>query len=265
MHQAEALWIRFRSAYGYSLDCPFAIKAATGRTCALSGHVWVNYLNRDPQDYAIVPDQPWLDGYWFEKGVICLLVAMPLGEGYTVEEQLTGAAMHGGVQICANPIKRERYESLLRRQLVMHECRSPVAESPGMGLAPGRRMKQEVYDDHYGLDAWDQRHASRCFVTLVNSAQWMAITGEPPPHSPPTARTYTEMGLPWFDYFGGDAEAVAGAEKFRTLTNVAQIAQKKGTAPLPDNESIDVSSAIRLVACGLSQVREGVFAEVADQ
>ncbi len=59
-----------------------------------------------------------------------------------------------------------------------------------MGLAPGGRMKQEIYDDPYGLDAWDQRHSSRCFVTIANSAVWTAVTGERPPTEPPTAKEY---------------------------------------------------------------------------
>ena len=58
------------------------------------------------------------------------------------------------------------------------------------------------------VDAWDQRHCSRCFVTIANSAQWMAITGEKPPVEPATAADYTRAGLPWFDYYGGDAKAV---------------------------------------------------------
>ena len=49
-----------------------------------------------------------------------------------------------------------------------------------MALAPGGRMKQEIFEDPYGLDAWDQRHGSRVFVTIANSAQWLAITGERP-------------------------------------------------------------------------------------
>ena len=28
-------------------------------------------------------------------------------------------------------------------------------------------MKQDIYDDPHGLDAWDQRHSSRCFVPHV--------------------------------------------------------------------------------------------------
>ena len=46
---------------------------------------------------------------------------------------------------------------------------------PDMGLAPGGRIKQEIYDDPYGLDAWDQRHYSRCFVTIANSVAWAKI------------------------------------------------------------------------------------------
>ena len=40
-------------------------------------------------------------------------VAMPLGRGYSVEEQLTGVAVHGGLQIVAWPMKHERYAILL--------------------------------------------------------------------------------------------------------------------------------------------------------
>ncbi len=264
MHQAEAMWINFDSGYGYPLDYPFAVKVATGKICALTGDAWVNRLNRDPQDYVVVPEQPWLDGYCVETGVIRQFVAMPLSEGYTVEEQLTGAATHGGIQIVAYPMKRERYESL-----VTESARAPstlCSMSPGasMGLAPGGRMKQEIYDDPYGLDAWDQRHASRCFVSIVNSVQWMAVTGAQPPDSPPTAKTYTEMGLPWFDYYGGDAEAVAGAEKFKAIGSVAQIAGGEGIMPMPDNETIDVTHTIKLGNHGVRQVREGAFAEPMD-
>ena len=256
MHQAEALWINFGSGYG---TYPFAVKIATGKVCALTGDAWVNHLNRDPQDYVVLPEQPWLDGYCVAKGVIRQFVAMPLGEGYTVEEQLTGAAMHGGLQIVAYPMKRERYEELRSEPVTFGPM---VLESrlPDMGLAPGGRMKQEIYDDPYGLDAWDQRHASRCFVTIVNSAQWMAMTGERPPTSPPTARSYTEAGLPWFDYYGGDVTAVDGAEKFKEIAGVAKIAEQKGT-PMSDDESIDPLHVINLANGGVRRVREGPLAE----
>ncbi|MDE2792906.1 MAG: hypothetical protein OXI81_21165 [Paracoccaceae bacterium] len=243
MHQAEALWIDFDSDY------PFAVKVATGKICAITGDSWTGHLNRDPQDYAVLPEQPWLDGYCVEQGVIRQFVAMPLGEGYTVEEQLTGAAIHGGLQLVAYPMKAERYEAMMAAQA--RERRdilySPAAfAGDAMGLAPGGRMKQEIYDDPYGLDAWDQRNGSRCFVALMNSTQWTAVTGEPPPIEPPTAQDYAAHGLPWFDYYDSDARAVAGSDKLRGLKSIAQQAKSKGHGPLANNETIITPPVIAL-------------------
>ena len=238
MHQGEALWINFSSDY------PFAVKVATGKICALTGDAWVEGLNRDPQDYAVLPDQPWLDGYCVEKGIIRQFVAMPLGEGYTVEEQLTGAAVHGGLQLLAYPMKAERYEALLAKKVEVLYSAEPTEAS--MGLAPGGRMKQDIYDDPHALDAWDQRHGSRCFVSLLNTAQWMAVTGERPPTEPPTAQAYAEHGLPWFDYYGGDLQAVAGSKILRGLTSVALNAEATGQVPLPDNGAIGVRPVVVL-------------------
>ena len=259
MHQAEAMWIDFGLAAA-RFPYPFAVKIATGKICALTGDMWVDRLNRDPQDYVVVPEQPWLDGYCVEKGVIRQFVAMPLEEGYTVEEQLTGAARHGGLQIAAYPMKRERYEALSEglKGAPAHDGDGVVlyGGAPGMGLAPGGRMKQDIYDDPYGLDAWDLRHAGRCFVTVVNSTQWMAITGERPPLEPPTARRYTEAGLPWFDYYGGDAQAIAGAEKLEKVESVARTAREKGRSPLPGNETLDMTRVIELGSGRTDRVRE---------
>ena len=256
MHQAEALWINFGSEFIERRAYPFAVKIATGKVCALSGDGWVNHLNQDPQDYVVLPEQPWLDGYCIERGVIRQFVAMPLGQGYTVEEQLAGAATHGGLQIVAYPMKRERYEKRSRPRPVEAPSVDYSPPMKPMGLAPGGRMQQEIYDDPYGLDAWDQRHASRCFVTVVNSAQWVGLTGE----RPPTARSYTEAGLPWFDYYGGDAATVAGAEKLKKLVSVAQTAGQKGNS-LPDNEAVDEPKVIQLGNGGARPVREGPLAE----
>ena len=263
MFQAEALWINFGARFSGHLY-PFAIKIATGKICALTGESWVDHLNTDPQDYLVLPEQPWLDGYCVEKGIVRQFVAMPLGEGYTAEEQLQGAAQHGGLQIVAYPMKRERYELLLDRDEAGQHL---VVESPsvmGMGLAPGGRMQQEIYEDPYGLDAWDQRHPSRCFVTIANSVQWMAITGERPPVEPPTARDYTDAGLPWFDYYDADAKAVSGSDVLKNLKSVKQTGEVKGEAPLPENESIGVSRIVSLRDTRGRKVREYAAGEVVD-
>ena len=75
-----------------------------------TGEGWENELSEQPQDYVVIPDQPWLDGFSVMKGMIRQFVAMPLGEGYTAEEQLTGEAEHGGLQIVVYPIKPSYYE-----------------------------------------------------------------------------------------------------------------------------------------------------------
>jgi len=264
MFQAEAMWLNFGSLGGSRRrpQYPFAVKVATGKINAVTGDAWVNHLNRDPQDYVVVPEQPWLDGYCVEKGVIRQFVAMPLGDGYSVEEQITGEAEHGGVQIVVYPMKADRYETLLKQRereerTLSVGCAS--AEVPGMGLAPGGRMSQQIYDDKYGLDAWDQRHASRCFVTIANSAVWAAVTGEVPPTDPPTAKRYTDAGLPWFDYYAADAEVLEGAKKLDGLDSVAALGKTKGEKPLPENGSVEIEQVISLGSKHSDQVREVSF------
>lgn len=261
MHQAEALWIHFGAGGWLTGGYPFALKIATGKICAITGEGWVNHLNTDPQDYVVLPEQPWLDGYCVEKGTVRQFVAMPLGDGHTVEEQLTGAADHGGIQIIAYPMKKERYQELRRKRLEEEARREEMAvcyslSERSMGLAPGGRMKQEIFTDPYGLDAWDQRHASRCFVTIANSAQWIAITGERPPGEPLTAADYSRAGLPWFEYYGGDAAALEGAEKLAGLSSVGTMGKNKGETPLPENETVKPRHTISLGRRRMRRVRE---------
>ena len=224
IHQAEALWIKFQRSWDSPYPC--AIKVATGKVCAVSGEPWTEGLTQDPQNYVVVPGQPWLDGYCVEKGTIRQFVAMPLGSGHTAEEQLTGKGVHGGLQVAVYPMKRETYETL-RLPRSFGSVRSPRAAYGPMGLAPGGRMRQEVYRDEYRLDVWDQTSGSRCFVTMANSMQWMAITGERPPTRPPTAQQYAEAGLPWFLHYDKDREALDGAERLARLRSVAKTTREE--------------------------------------
>src|SRR6516162_6462525 len=107
MYQAEALWICFKPSHVYdrSSSYPFAVKVSTGKIDAVTGAAHTNGLHSNPQDYLVVPGQPWLDGYCVKKGIIRQFVAMPLGEGYTAEEQLTDKAEYGGLQIVVYPMK----------------------------------------------------------------------------------------------------------------------------------------------------------------
>ncbi|MEX1257407.1 MAG: hypothetical protein WEG36_07305 [Gemmatimonadota bacterium] len=257
MYQSEAMWLNFRADY------PFAVKVATGKINAVTGESWSDGLHRDPQDYLVIPTQPWLDGYCVEKGVIRQFVAMPFGSGTSVEEQLTGSEEHGGVQITMYPIKPAVYEKTRARRARPAMFLNSSIEyclEPDMGLAAGGRMRQEIYDDSHDFRDWDLRHQSRCFVNLANALVWRAITGNSPPGKPPTAKEYNRAGLPWFEYYGADHKALEGAAKFENLKSVVQIGKEKGEAPIPENESVTPRKVIELRdELGRDQVREGVF------
>jgi hypothetical protein len=275
MFQSEAMWISFTSDYDpeRGVDYPFAIKVATGKINAVSGQAWANGLNRRPQDYMVAPRQPWLDGYCVEKGVIRQFVAMPLGAGYSAEEQVTGAAEFGGVQLIAYPMKREVFE----RRFPKREWRGVSGQAefaiigdsavrrrsmaaPDMGLAPGGRMRQQIYNDLFKLNDWDLTQSSRCFVHLANSLAWRAITGEAPPTMPPTAKQYARAGLPWFDYYDEKATAVGGSEILQKVKSVFGMGHAKGEAPLPENESCvpEVTAPLKAKRQG-NEVCEGTF------
>lgn len=255
MHQSEALWLNFDADY------PFAMKVAAGKINALTGEGWAADLQRDPQNYLVLPEQPWLDGFAVSKGVIRQFVAMPLGDGYSVEEQLTGNADVGGIQLQVFPMKAEAYfrnelaEQLptklrdLLEELVgawisdsgIRYClaaASPMLAEGAMGLGVGGTMRQEIYDDPNDFADWDTATTSRCFIHLCNSLVWRQITGSNPPHPPLTAKEYAKSGIPWFDYYRDDLRAVDGSKILGGIKSVLQMGKAKGAAPLPDNSSV---------------------------
>lgn len=269
MFQSEAMWLNFDSAWvaGHDVAYPFAIQVATGKQCAVSGESWSDRLTRSPQNYMVAPEQPWLDGFVVEKGCVRQFVAMPLGAGYSAEEQITGEAVHGGLQLAVYPMKRRvferRFPKVQRRMKSEQEfmCMSmPCASAPDMGLAPGGRMKQEIYSDPYALNDWQIEARGRCFVHLCNSMVWQSVTGVMPPHPAPTAKTYTESGLPWYEYYDDSMTAVNGTSTLGGLKSVTQIGAQKGEIVLPENESVTPDNLV-VFRKGLSkgQVREGAF------
>ena len=226
MYQSEALWINF-----HSNDYPFAVKVAAGKINAVTGDPWsddlhVRSVNGElMQDYVVVPGQPWLDGFAVEKGVIRQFVAMPLGCGHTVEEQLTGEGEFGGVQIIAYPLKPELYRpepSFGKMTSCLSEMIPPEAEL-SMGLGLGGKMKQEIFKDVYGISAWHTEHSTRCFAHIVNSRQYRSITGNNPPTRPPKVEEYDKAGLPWFDYYDENKAAQIGSSIFDGLDSVGTI------------------------------------------
>jgi hypothetical protein len=276
MYQSEAMWIRFRPGYDgqRGVPYPFAVAIAAGKINAVTGQQWTNQLHADPQDYVVAPPQPWIDGFCVTKGVIRQFVAMPLGGGYTAEEQITGEAEYGGVQIMVRPMLAERFEVRFPirqrdgrigspRDLMTDTGAMPMmsrmAVSLSMGLGAGGQMKQDIYDDPYGFDEWDPGARARCFVHIANSEMWRACTGEAPPTQPPTAAEYTKAGLPWFDYYD-ETPAIEGSAILRGLKSVLQLGRKKGEMPVPENEPAGPKRVVVIKKPRSSdEVREGTF------
>jgi len=222
MYQSEALWLSFDSGYH---NYPIALQIAAGKINAVNGEPWQEDMQFEPQGYVVTNQQPWLDGFCIEKGRIRQFVAAPLGDGVTVEEQITGEAEFGGIQIKAWPLNPNVYEEMLRNRetypgddgldMVMC-CLSEDSAPMDMGLGMGGSMKQDIYDDEFRPQDWDTSASSRCYVHLLNSMSYAQVTGHLPPHRPYEAADYAAAGLPWFDYYS-DKESIDGSEVFKGL------------------------------------------------
>lgn len=198
MYQREALWIDFRASSETA-----AVKVAAGMVNALTGDPWSERLSRR-QDYVVVPDQPWLDGFKTGRGVVRQFVAMPLGSGSTVEGQVTGEERYGGLQIIVFPA-RESWPG--RREGKGVTGYAAPQSAPGMGLGEGGSIVQRVTPDPYGYETWDQGRSGRIYVHIVNGRLWRAITGERLPSTPVRFETYQEYGFPWIDAYEEDLAA----------------------------------------------------------
>ena len=109
--EREAMWIKFQSRR------LFAISLYVGGVNVVSGEPATEDVTNDQQrlagmaekptvqDYIVTPDQLWLDGIAFKAGSVRQFVAMPLGSGYSVEAQVTGDDVMGGLQFLVVPSK----------------------------------------------------------------------------------------------------------------------------------------------------------------
>ena len=103
------MWINFRTSRR------FAIKIYLGGVNAVSGEPAIENMatrlrrlelaknNKSIQDYVVTPQQRWLDGVASETGHVRQFVAMPTGSGYSVEAQITGQDLVGGLQFEITP------------------------------------------------------------------------------------------------------------------------------------------------------------------
>lgn len=246
MYQREALWLNF---LGHEWH-PVAMKVGVGRINALTGAKWDHRLRADPQDYLVCPTQPWLDGINTGDGTIRQFVAMPLGEGYTVEGQVTGEERFGGLQLVVFDAKRGKFPEenptppgMARRGLAEAVgAFAPLAAQGGasMGLGAGGKMTQSIYPDPHGVATWDEKNRGEVVIRIVNSEQYRAITGIDPPPTPVDARDYTAQGYPWYKVYDEAKGDIVPAETLQKVRPIEAIERGKGLPPRQDDTSFEV-------------------------
>ncbi len=237
MYQREALWLNFSGCYWK----PNAVKVAVGKINALTGEKYKERLFRAAQDYMVCPPQPWLDGIKTGHEMIRQFVAMPLGSGYTVEQQITGKEEFGGIQIIVFEPKPGKF-SEPDPDYEPDTLKSAISLAGyEMGIAAGGKMKQKIYEDEYGIDTWDQENFGRVYVHIVNSMKFREITGIEPPPTPITTKTYAENDLPWFDVYDEKRKDLPVFAPLYTIKPVSLIDKMKGFRLQDDDESVKIN------------------------
>ncbi|AKN74312.1 membrane protein [Streptomyces sp. PBH53] len=135
----EAMWLSFAGTTE-----PAALQVGVGKVCAVSGEPWRDRLSRRPQNYVVLPRQPWLDGINSGTGTVRQFVAVPLGLGATVEGQVTGEEVWGGVQLRSFPLKERPLAEWRRRERERERQRArqpgPAGPPTGYGTPTGYGM-----------------------------------------------------------------------------------------------------------------------------
>ncbi len=236
IYQREALWLSFD---GHSWH-PVALKVGVGKINAITGKPWSENLEK-PQDYVVIPEQPWLDGINAGKGMIRQFVAMPLGLGYTIEEQLTSKAEFGGIQLKLFEPKPGRFPNEGPTSRYFYECCIQEPSFCSSGIAPGGRMKQKIYPDKYGIKTWDQNVTGRLFVHLLDPRYYAQVTGESLPSTPVDAHTYSKYGMPWFDLYDEDQGDLLPSSILQKVSSVSELEGHKRSSVNPPEVTIDIA------------------------
>jgi hypothetical protein len=227
LYQREAMWLQFEAAFWK----PNAAQIAVGGINAITGERWSpeTDLRADPQNYIVCPDQPWLDGVHTAGGTVRQFVAVALGRGDTVEEQLTGAAEYGGLQVRVFEPKPGRFpDKPPDHPMVFESMVEPANPEGDMGFAAGGQIQQKIYPDHRGIDTWDQETSGETFIHVLNSRQYRAVTGQDPPPSPVTPELYTSLGLPWFELYDEHLGDVPAGEPFGDVKSLREREEERG-------------------------------------
>jgi hypothetical protein len=186
-----------------------AVKVSVGGVNAVTGQKIADERLWRPQDYVAVPRYPWMEWFCVGNGRARQFVALPPERN----DEGTRADAHGqGIEISVHPMRAERYREYRRQRAEMLREGGVLASFRGEGRRQGEcRRDREKDEQWYARGSWDLSSRSRCCAYPVNTSVYREITGRPAPGSAPTAREYSGAGLPWFECYGDDREALTVA------------------------------------------------------
>jgi hypothetical protein len=162
---------------------------------------------------------------------------MPLGMGYSLEAQVTHAESIGGIQIL---VFEPRPGWFPDRPPEKPPGPPTVLHAPAMGLGAGGQIRQKLYADPHGVEAWDADNRGRVNVHLVNSDQYRALTGKSLPPTPVDAKAYAAHGLPWFDLYDEGLPHLRPAAPLIGVKTIRELDVIRGLEPGSEEESFDV-------------------------
>jgi tetratricopeptide (TPR) repeat protein len=269
MHQREAMFLEFS---GFKWH-PAAAKIAVGNINAVTGEDLTHAIRAHRQDYVVIPDQKWLDGINSLNGRVRQFIAMPLGKGYTVEEQVTDETRFGGIQIGVYNARegvfpdedpqaverrlkelaareeerkrREEFQKRFRTGDIRFMPATPREHRPEddieMGIAAGGSIRQQIFEDQYGYQTWDEDSLVQLTIRIVDTVTFKRITGREAPATPVSAEHYTKAGLPWFHYVE-QVPALAPSGILARIRGVRQIDRLKGVKTAPACPAVPIKA-----------------------
>lgn len=97
-----------------------------------------------------------------------------------------------------------------------------------MGIAAGGFIKQCILGDCYPADRWNREGTVYINVQILNSQVFRSVTGLAPPKSPISAKTYADLGLPFYKIWEENTTIEGGLEGVKSLKSIDNIKKAKG-------------------------------------
>lgn len=263
LYQKEALFIEFHGVEWH----PTIAKVNVGKINAITGKTYSENLSSLEQDYLVIPDQKWLDGIASGQGTVKQFVAMPLGQGYTIEAQITDEEKFGGFQIVGYQAKEGRFperdpavDERIRQEeenrknwsaglllssptfslSALQKSQLP-SENLSMGIAAGGSIKQQILPDIHGVDIWDRNKKRSITIHLVNSQAYKMITGKEAPPSPVTLEQYKKAKIPWYSHYDESIVPVKPPSVFKRILSIAALDAKRGKKSGQARQSVKIT------------------------